>query len=149
MYSTATEGIHFNKDGTTNYGWRKFNHTKLTGTGGTEQIMSFTLTSAPSYNSTVQFLVYFFSSQYPVNNNQQATSLFNYEWTAYSSQTWESFSSGNIYSKGNTIAQTQMGYGTSGTIYIGGYGNAGASAYIGCHVQANCSIWDKISITYY
>lgn len=148
MYVTATEGIHFNKGGNTNNGWRMFNHTKLTGTGGTEQIISFTLTSAPSYNSTVQFLVYFFSSQYPASNNQQCTSLFNYEWTAYSTQTWESFSSGEIYTKGNTITQRQMGYGTSGTIYIGGYGY-GTAAHIGVRVEANCSIWDKISITYY
>ena len=147
----ATKPLHINGSSNVDQGWRQFTWSKVCGTGGMENIMSWQITSAPSAKKGFHFIIDSFSYKWDGSNTTSAESwgqqTFYYQ-NIDTNSTWNYIQGTTFWEGGNGIASYDL-FNSGAYSYMRGYGIAGSNVMIGVRVRAYTAEWGRLAINYY
>lgn len=151
--ATITDGtkpLHLNGSSSADAGYRTFTWAKLCGTGGYENIMSFQITSAPSFRRGFHYIVNSFAYKWDgsnISNSESWSQQTFYYLNVDTNSTWNYREGVVQWEAGTGIAAYTVS--SSGAYhYIQGYGSGGTNVMIGVYIRVFCSEWNRVAINY-
>jgi len=147
----ATKPLHINGSSNVDQGWRQFTWSKVCGTGGYENVMSWQITSSPSTYKGFHFIVDFSAWRWDgdniVNSQSWGWQTFYYQ-NITTSSTWD-YKQGTVsWEAGDGVAVYDL-YNTGAYSYMRAWGVAGSNIMVGLRVRAYTSEWGRLAINYY
>lgn len=147
----ATKPLHINGSSNVNEGWRQFTWTKVCGTAGYENVMSWQITSSPSVKKGFHFIIDSFSYKWDGSNATSSESWGQqtfYFQNIDTNSTWNYVQGTVKWEGGNGIAVYDL-YNTGAYSYMRAWGTAGSNIMVGVRIRAYTGAWNILAINYY